>query len=274
MPSSPIPCRPSGRSLSRLAISGRRTATVGHLGGDREKPTQSGHPASPPGGPRGHPLLAARGHLRNRARTTAVRDPQPRESKSEDDPANRQREVFNYRKALHEAVNSPLPLSLRLLRDLHRTLLDQVRGRNRSPGDFRKIQVAIGSDLRFVPPPPQKVMPCLDQLEKYFHAKNVPFDSLVNCFLVHYQFETIHPLIDGNGRVGRLLLAVMLKQCCEHSKPWLYLSEYFEQHREEARGTACSTSSSCLTGEQWVEFCLRGTVHQAKTTIHRLPTHS
>jgi len=202
------------------------------------------------------------------ARELLLFEIQPRESKSEDDPANRQREVFNYRKALHEAANSPLPLSLRLLRDLHRTLLDRVRGRDRSPGEFRKIQVAIGSDLHFVPPPPQTVMSCLDRLEKYFHAKTSGYDSLVNCFLVHYQFETIHPFIDGNGRVGRLLLAVMLKQCCEHSKPWLYLSEYFEQHREEYMQRLFDISSRG-DWERWIEFCLRGTVHQAKTTIHR-----
>jgi Fic family protein len=193
---------------------------------------------------------------------------QPGESRSEDDPANNQREVLNYRIALHQATNTDLPLSLRLLRDLHRTLLARVRGRDRSPGEFRRLQVAIGSDLRFVPPPPDKVMSCLDPLEKYFHAKSSQFDPLIQCFLIHYQFETIHPFVDGNGRVGRLLLAAMLKEACALSKPWLYLSEYFERHRDEYVQRLFNVSAKA-DWEKWIEFCLNGTVRQAKDTIQR-----
>lgn len=202
------------------------------------------------------------------ARELLLFEIQPRQSRSEDDPANAQREVYNYRRALHEAANPVLPLSLRLVRDLHRTLLDQVRGRDRSPGEFRRIQVAIGSDHRFVPPPPHLVLPCLDRLEKYLHVGNLAYDSLVNSFLVHYQFETIHPFVDGNGRVGRLLLAIMLQQSGELSKPWMYLSEYFEKHREEYVERLFDVSARA-NWEGWVEFCLRGTIEQARTTIRR-----
>ena len=193
---------------------------------------------------------------------------QPRDSRSEDDPANRTREVLNYRKALNQAADSELPLSLRLIRNLHATLLDRVRGRDRSPGEFRKIQVAIGSDHRFVPPPPQTVMQCLDQLEKYLHTEDIGYDRLVHCFLVHYQFETIHPFVDGNGRVGRVVLALMLKQCCDMSKPWLYLSEYFEKNHEEYVEKLFNISARG-DWESWLEYCLRGVVEQARMTIAR-----
>jgi Fic family protein len=193
---------------------------------------------------------------------------QPKESQSEEDPANSQREVFNYRRALHQAGNSDLPISLRFIRDLHHTLLAGVRGRDRSPGEFRRNQVAIGSDYRFVPPPPDAIMDCLDPLEKYFHAETTDFDPLVNCFLIHYQFETIHPFNDGNGRVGRLLLAFMLKKYCGLSKPWLYLSEFFEKNREEYIKRLFDISASA-DWSGWIEFCLRGSVSQTKDTIQR-----
>jgi len=192
----------------------------------------------------------------------------PREVKSEGDPANDQREVLNYRRALLQGVNSEFPLSLRLIRELHATLLTGVRGRDRAPGEFRRVQVAIGANHRFVPPPPQLVMECLDALEKYFYYKDSPYDPLVNCFLIHYQFETIHPFNDGNGRLGRLLLAIMLKHCCGFSKPWLYMSEYFERHREEYMERLFNVNATADWGG-WIEFCLRGTAFQARDTIQR-----
>ena len=201
------------------------------------------------------------------ARELLLFEIEPKEVKSEGDAANDQREVLNYRRALIQGVNSSLPLSLRLLRELHATLLTGVRGRDRAPGEFRRVQVAIGIDHRFVPPPPHLLMECLDALEKYFHC-STPYDLLVNCFLIHYQFETIHPFNDGNGRVGRLLLAIMLKQCCDFSKPWLYMSEYYEKHREEYMQRLFNVSASA-DWDGWIEFCLRGTVFQARDTIRR-----
>jgi len=193
---------------------------------------------------------------------------QPKESQSEDDPANSQREVFNYRRALYQSGNSDLPLSLCFIRELHQTLLTGVRGKDRSPGEFRRTQVAIGSDYRFVPPPPEALMECLDPLEKYFHTEAANFDPLVNCFLIHYQFETIHPFNDGNGRIGRLLLTFMLKKYCGLSKPWLYLSEFFEKNREEYIQRLFDISASA-DWSGWIEFCLRGSISQTKDTIRR-----
>lgn len=193
---------------------------------------------------------------------------QPREPRSGDDRVNDWREVFNYRLALQEATTSSLPVSSRLIRGIHKTLLTGVRGRDRAPGVFRRIQVAIGATSRFVPPPANRLMSSLDSLEKYIHRQRSPYDPLVDCFLVHYQFETIHPFIDGNGRVGRLLLAIMLQQCCGLSKPWLYMSEYYERHRDEYADRLFNVSARG-DWEGWIEFCLEGTVSQARETIQR-----
>jgi Fic family protein len=193
---------------------------------------------------------------------------QPRESKSEDDPENLQREVFNYRTALHQGMSTDLPISLRLIRDLHKTLLSGVRGRDRTPGQFRTGQVAVGTDHRFTPLPPERIMECLGPLEKYFHGKPSRYDPMVDCFLIHYQFETIHPFSDGNGRVGRLLLAIMLKELCGLSKPWLYMSEYYEKNRQEYIERLFNVSASG-GWERWIEFCLKGVEIQARDTVHR-----
>ena len=192
----------------------------------------------------------------------------PKEATSDRDPENDHLEVFNYRKALHHGATSKLPMSLRLLRDLHRILMTGVRGKDRTPGEFRKQQVAIGSSRRFVPPPPERLMDCLDPLEKSLHDESTAFDPLVHCFLMHYQFETIHPFNDGNGRVGRLLLALMLQQKCQLTKPWLYLSEFYERYRDEY---VQNLFDVCAKGDwgTWIEFCLRGTVKQAEETIER-----
>ncbi len=192
----------------------------------------------------------------------------PKQPASESDRMNEQREVFNYRRALHYGIESKLPLSARLLRDMHRILLENVRGRDRAPGRFRKVQVAIGPDRRFVPPPAELLMECIDPLEKYMHVDQPVFDPLVDCFLVHYQFEAIHPFMDGNGRVGRLLLALMLQERCHLSKPWLYMSEYFDRNRDDYIGHLFRVSTHA-NWHAWIEFCIRGTVQQARDTIRR-----
>lgn len=186
----------------------------------------------------------------------------------ESDKTKDHQEVFNYSRALRHGRSSELPISLRLIRELHQILLSGVRGRDKTPGDFRTIQVAIGATRRFVPPPPEVLNDCLYPLEGYFHAETSAFDPLVDCFLVHYQFETIHPFVDGNGRVGRLLLALMLQQRCGLSKPWLYMSEFFERHRDEYTDALFSVSATA-SWTRWIEFCLQGTLEQAKGTIRR-----
>jgi Fic family protein len=193
---------------------------------------------------------------------------EPTEVSAKSDKKQDYREVYNYQQALHHGTNSSLPLSLRLMRDLHGILLSGVRGRDKTPGEFRKIQVAIGATRRFIPPPPNRLDECLFPLENYLHDAAEGLDPLVFCFLVHYQFEAIHPFVDGNGRVGRLLLAIMLQQRCELSKPWLYLSEFFEKHRDEYIDGLFSVSTNG-SWTRWVEFCLQATLAQAKSTIAR-----
>lgn len=140
----------------------------------------------------------------------------PTYPESAEDPINARREVFNYSRALdywHESKRT-LPISLRLVRDLHRFLMDGVRGSDKNPGAFRTLQNQIGKPARFVPPPPARLMEQLDSLEKYLHADR-PYDGLVDAFLVHYQFEAVHPFMDGNGRVRRLLLAILIEEWCQ-----------------------------------------------------------
>jgi Fic family protein len=133
----------------------------------------------------------------------------PKEPQSPNDPESAWQEVRNYSRALDLGLRLLLerPLTLNLIREIHRTLLMGVRGTNKDPGNFRRTQVHIGSDRRFIPPPPNEVMPCLYALETAIHQEK-SIDPLIFCFMAHYQFETIHPFLDGNGRVGRLLLSL------------------------------------------------------------------
>jgi len=194
-------------------------------------------------------------------------DPQ-QSSRRDDSPGENWREINTYRRAMRAGIASPLPLSLRLLRDMHAVLMEDVRGQDRAPGQFRQIQVQIGRPSRFVPPPPRVLQDCLSSLEKHLHVNKSTFDPLVDCFLAHYQFETIHPFVDGNGRVGRLLLALMLLKKCGLSRPWLYMSAYFEAHREEYVERLFNVSAR-NDWEGWVEFCLKATIHQAEDTFQR-----
>jgi Fic family protein len=194
----------------------------------------------------------------------------PRYPTSDTDPLNPYREVFNYRRALRlrlDGVND-LPLSLRLVRDLHAILMDGVRGSGQSPGEFRRIQNQIGRPARFVPPPPQHLNETLDAFEKYLHSDDDSFDPLVKSFIAHYQFETIHPFADGNGRVGRLLLSLTIAEWCKLSSQWLYMSAFFEKRKREYMDWmfAVSTHGSW---ESWIEFCLEGVVVQAGDTEKR-----
>lgn len=202
------------------------------------------------------------------ARELLLYDLEPKEPTSETDSLHDHREVFNYRRALEHGITSELPLSTRLLREMHAILLDRVRGRDRAPGEFRKMQVAIGATSRFVPPPPECLLECLDPFEKYLHSGTAPYDPLVDCFLVHYQFEAIHPFMDGNGRVGRLFLAIMLQQRCGLSKPWLYMSEYFDEYRDDYVGHLFRVSTHG-NWHAWIEYCIRGTAQQARDTFKR-----
>lgn len=182
---------------------------------------------------------------------------------------NSLREVYNYARALQvrRSAKDGLPLSLRLVRQLHAVLMDGVRGSDRSPGDFRRLQNQIGRPARFVPPPAQHLADLLSNFEKYLHEDD-GHDPLVRAFLSHYQFEAIHPFMDGNGRVGRLLLAITVAEGCGLANEWLYMSDYFDRNRDEYidRMLAVSTSGAW---KEWIAFCLRGVVEQARDTLQR-----
>jgi Fic family protein len=187
----------------------------------------------------------------------------PRYPMSKNDPANAFREVFNYRRALtlRREGGIDLPVSLRLIKELHAVLMDGVRGSDQRPGEFRTIQNQIGYPARFVPPPPQHLLEALDAFEKYMHAES-DYDPLVKAFLAHYQFETIHPFRDGNGRVGRLLLSMTVSEWCGLSDQWLYMSAFFEKNKRQYMDLMLSVSTQGAW-EHWIRFCLEGVVIQS-----------
>ncbi|MBW7835209.1 MAG: Fic family protein [Sphingomonadales bacterium] len=195
----------------------------------------------------------------------------PRDPYSSKDPANVWREVFNYQKALdigYDLIREGYPFSEWLLRQLHENLLEGVRGDDKNPGEIRKTQVHIGAGNRFTPPPAEHLSALMGQLEKDIQAKP-DIDPLIWAFLIHYQFETIHPFRDGNGRVGRLLLALMIYKNCNFDMPWLYLSEFFEKHKDEYIDSLFNISSES-DWEGWIKFCLIATIEVGKGTIERI----
>jgi Fic family protein len=184
-------------------------------------------------------------------------------------------EVLNYRRALSEAIASlaTLPLSLRTLRDAHRTLLrgvSRTRGAMVRPGEFKQYQNFIGAqnieDARFVPPPPRESLACLDALEQYLHRENDGFDTLIDAALIHYQFETIHPFADGNGRVGRMLIILHLFMKGKLIQPLLYLSPVFEERKDEYIDRMFAVSRHG-DWEGWVVFFLTVMRDAARDTI-------
>lgn len=194
---------------------------------------------------------------------------EPKEPKSSSDRINAWKEVNNYNKALvkGQILLESIPVSLRFIRDVHSVLMTGVRGHHRDPGNFRRTQVHIGSDRRFIPPPPRRLADCLSDLEKYIHRES-KIDPLVFCFLVHYQFETIHPFLDGNGRVGRLLLSLMIFHWCNLNSPWLYLSAFFDKYKEEYITNLFNVSAKG-NFDTWIAYCLRATLSQSKDAIDR-----
>jgi Fic family protein len=179
------------------------------------------------------------------------------------------KEVSNYVAAMYYGLErlKELPLSLRLIKEIHARLLQGTRGSHKLPGQFRKNQNWIGgtvpSNARFVPPPAHEVLPCMGDLEKFLHDENNPTPALIKAGLAHSQFETIHPFLDGNGRVGRLLIAFILCHDQVIEKPLLYLSLYFKQFRDEyyERLTAIRRDGDW---EGWIKFYLRGVLDISK----------
>jgi Fic family protein len=173
-------------------------------------------------------------------------------------------EVVSYIRAMNYGLKrlGTLPLSLRLVREIHRELIHDARGGERSPGEFRRSQNWIGPDgctlatATYVPPPVQEMNSALDNLERFLHDR-ATLPVLVHCAIAHAQFETIHPFLDGNGRVGRLLITFLLCERTVLRKPLLYLSYFLKAHRQEYydRLTAIRHSGNW---EGWVKFFLRG----------------
>lgn len=187
-------------------------------------------------------------------------------------------EVSNYIAAMEHGLKrlrEGFPLSNRLLREIHARLLARGRGADKQPGEFRRSQNWIGGtrpgNAQYVPPPPNQVEDCMAALERFLHAPEAP-GTLVKAALAHVQFETIHPFLDGNGRVGRLLIALILHHDGVLREPLLYLSLYFKQHRAEYYRLLDSIRH---TGnwEIWLDFVLEGieqTATSAVDTAHRL----
>jgi Fic family protein len=188
------------------------------------------------------------------------------------------REVQNYIRALEYALKrqETLPISLRLIREIHAELLrdhSNQRGGAFTPGEFRRDQNRIGGSTlaaaRYVPPPLNELAHCLDAFEKYLHTPPASIPVVVDLALIHYQFEAIHPFPDGNGRVGRLLIPLILCSRKAIPQPLLYLSPYFEKHRDEYIDRLLEVSR---IGDWigWIGFFLTALTEQATDTISKV----
>jgi Fic family protein len=184
-------------------------------------------------------------------------------------------EVRNYRLTMDYGVQrmQELPLSLRLVRELHERLLAGVRGQEMTPGEFRTSQNWVGppgcllNDATFVPPPPSELMDCLRDWEAFLHEE-LKMPPIVKCALMHYQFEAIHPFLDGNGRVGRLLIVLFLCSTGLLPAPVLYLSSFFERHRQDYYDHLRAVSEKSAWDE-WLAFFMRAVIVQCKEALVR-----
>jgi len=172
-------------------------------------------------------------------------------------------EVSSYVAAMNYSIErlEKLPLSLRLIKEAHVKLMNNSRGNNKNPGEFRTSQNWIGGsrpgNALFVPPPEEKLMDCLDNLESFLHDEKVKMPILIRAAIAHVQFETIHPFLDGNGRIGRLLITLILCNDGILKQPSLYLSLYFKANRQEYYNHLQNIRE---TGdfESWIKFFLTG----------------
>ena len=186
------------------------------------------------------------------------------------------REVINYVMAMQQGVEAlrRLPISLRFVNEIHLRLLTGVRGEEKRPGELRSGQVYIGApgssirDARFIPPPPDQVRSLFLDWEEFVN-ESLELPPLVRCAMMHYQFETIHPYEDGNGRVGRLLITLFLIASQVLSKPLLYLSAYFERDRQRYYDELLNVS---ITGdwERWFRYFLIGIDEESRDVMERI----
>ncbi|MHC4725472.1 MAG: Fic family protein [Planctomycetota bacterium] len=184
------------------------------------------------------------------------------------------REVGNYVTALDYGIKrlKTLPLSLRLIREVHEKLMEGVRGDHATPGEFRKTQNWIGpagctlQNATYVPPSPDLMMDCLGTWEQFLHVQKIP--PLVQVGLLHYQFEAIHPFLDGNGRVGRLLIVLFLVERKVLTAPLLYISAFFEATRSEYYNLLLAVSRES-NWNQWLEYFLNGIARMSEDVLSR-----
>ena len=181
-------------------------------------------------------------------------------------------EILNYIEAMNYGIKrlESLPLSLRLIREIHQILLRGVRGKYKNPGEFRESQNWVGgrtiNTASYVPPPVSELSPLLDNLEKFFYDKS-PMPILIKTALIHSQFELIHPFLDGNGRVGRLLITFYLCQQEILQKPLLYLSDYFKRYRTEYYDRLGAIHKKD-NFEDWIKFFLDGVIEISKEAVN------
>ncbi|BAZ48763.1 Fic family protein [Nostoc sp. NIES-4103] len=193
-------------------------------------------------------------------------------------PESDVREVLNYVRTLEYGLErlKTLPICLRFMCELHERLVDGVRGEKAAPGEFRRFQnwiVVQGltiNDARFVPPPVPEMEECLQELEKYLNS-DCGYPPLIRIGLIHYQFEAIHPFIDGNGRIGRLLVSLLLLHWNLLPLPLLYLSAFFEHHRQKYYDLMLNISQRGVW-QDWLIFFLKGVTEQSKDALIRSKT--
>lgn len=193
--------------------------------------------------------------------------------KEDVDPEKREdwEEVHNYILAINAAIAQleQLPLSNRLLRDTHKTLMQGVRGATKQPGEFRISQNWSGVSLKnaiFVPPHYTEIAALMSDLEKFIHDQNLPVAHLIRIAIAHYQFETIHPFLDGNGRLGRLMISLYLANFDLLVKPALYLSDYFERNKTQYIDHLMAVRESNSL-KPWLIFFLNGVHETAQNSI-------
>ena len=184
-------------------------------------------------------------------------------------PIDDVKEVSSYVAALEHGVERlrSLPLGGRLIREMHAKLMAKGRGSEKDPGEFRRSQNWIGgarpSLAHYVPPPVHEVLPCMGELDKFIHAED-DMPTLIRAALVHVQFESIHPFLDGNGRIGRLLVTLLLQQSGKLSRPLLYLSLYLKAHKAEYYRLLDRVRAEG-DWEAWADFFLRGVAETAQS---------
>lgn len=195
------------------------------------------------------------------------------------DNINEVKQVINYIKAMNYGLEriKDFPMSLRLIKEIHKTLLEGTRGSHRTPGEFKKSQNWIGPpgstivNATYIPPPPDMMLSLMEDFEKYFYAKD-KIPDLVRIALIHAQFETIHPFLDGNGRIGRLLITFYLIWKKILTKPILYLSFYLKKNRTAYYDLLMKIRTEG-DWEQWIKFFLKGvyaTCDEATNTAHEI----